>query len=365
MRIHSLDIRPFEVGLFAPFGVATGAQEVAKNVLVTLTLENGVKGHGEAAPFPAINGETQEHAIAALEACRGILVGESVSDWRRLARRIASCIDERRGPTPSARCALETAILDAMCRARGIPLVEFFGGATRELATDMTITIGSVKQAEKDTKAALERGIRTLKVKIGGADLDVDLERVTRVRQVAPDSPLILDGNCAYDARTALRLIELLGRRKITIALFEQPVAKQDLDGMHKIADESDVRIAADESVGCAADALLAIRRGGAAVINIKLMKCGIAEALDIAAVARATGTALMIGGMVETRLAMGASACFAAGLGGFEFVDLDTPLFLTKDPFCGGYTMEGDRIHLEGIRAGHGIDPDSAFFGA
>jgi len=222
-----------------------------------------------------------------------------------------------------------------------------------------------VKQAEKDTKAALARGIRTLKVKIGGADLDVDLERVTRVRQVAPDSPLILDGNGAYDARTALRLIELLGRRKITIALFEQPVAKQDLDGMRKIADESDVRIAADESVGCAADALLAIRRGGAAVINIKLMKCGIAEALDIAAVARATGTALMIGGMVETRLAMGASACFAAGLGGFEFVDLDTPLFLTQDPFCGGYTMDRDRIHLEGIVAGHGIDPDPAFFGA
>lgn len=363
MRIRSLEIRPFEVPLFAPFSVASGAQSVARNVLVTLELEDGTRGFGEAAPFPAINGETQEHAVAALETCRAAVIGESVASWRRLARRAASRIDEQSGATPSARCALETAILDAFCRAKGIALVDFFGGATRELETDMTVTTGSVKEAEKAAMDVVARGIRTIKIKIGAADLDLDLERVTRVRQVAPDAPLILDGNCAYDARTAIRLLELLERRKIAIALFEQPVAKHDLEGMRKITDESEVRVAADESAGNAADAWAAVKRGGAAVINVKLMKCGIVEALDIVAVARATGTALMIGGMVETRLAMGASACFAAGLGGFEFVDLDTPLFLKTDPFRGGYSMDGPLIRLDGIVAGHGIEPDPAFF--
>lgn len=363
MRIRSIDIRPFEVQLFAPFSVASGAQAVARNVLVTLELEDGTRGYGEAAPFPAINGETQEHAVAALEVARDSAIGESVASWRKLARRAKSRIESKNGPTPSAVCALETAILDAFCRSRGIPLVDFFGGATRELETDMTITTGSVKDAEKAAKDVVARGIHTIKIKIGGADLDLDLERVSRVRQVAPDAPLILDGNCAYDARTALRLLELLERRKITVALFEQPVAKHDLEGMRKITDDSDVRVAADESAGSAEEAWSAIKRGGAAVINIKLMKCGIVEALDIAAIARATGTALMIGGMVETRLAMGASACFAAGLGGFEFVDLDTPLFLKTDPFRGGYTMDGPLIRLDDIAAGHGIEPDPAFF--
>jgi L-Ala-D/L-Glu epimerase len=130
------------------------------------------------------------------------------------------------------------------------------------------------------------------------------------------------------------------------------------------VADQSDVKVAADESVQDAASALAAIRRGGVAVVNIKLMKCGIAEALDIAAVARATGTGLMIGGMVETRLAMGASACFAAGLGGFSFVDLDTPMFLATDPFRGGYAQDGERILLQSVTAGHGVTPDPAFFG-
>jgi L-alanine-DL-glutamate epimerase-like enolase superfamily enzyme len=68
-----------------------------------------------------------------------------------------------------------------------------------------------------------------------------------------------------------------------------------------------------------------------------------------------------MIGGMVETRLAMGTSASFAAGLGGFAFVDLDTPLFLAEDPFEGGYAQDGERLDLRPIARGHGCTPPGA----
>ena len=36
-----------------------------------------------------------------------------------------------------------------------------------------------------------------------------------------------------------------------------------------------------------------------------------------------------------------------ASGLGGFAFVDLDTPLFLKESPFSGGMAYEGARIRL------------------
>jgi hypothetical protein len=68
-----------------------------------------------------------------------------------------------------------------------------------------------------------------------------------------------------------------------------------------------------------------------------------------------------MIGGMIEARLAMSMSACFAAGLGGFAFVDLDTPLFLAKDPFEGGYAQRGRAIDLGPIASGHGASPHGA----
>ena len=62
-----------------------------------------------------------------------------------------------------------------------------------------------------------------------------------------------------------------------------------------------------------------------------------------------------MIGGMVETRLAMGFAAHFAAGLGGFRYVDLDTPLLLADDPVAGGYRADGPRYDLATGESGHG----------
>ncbi|HEY5734358.1 MAG TPA: dipeptide epimerase, partial [Gammaproteobacteria bacterium] len=77
--------------------------------------------------------------------------------------------------------------------------------------------------------------------------------------------------------------------------------------------------------------------------------------ALDIVAIARTNNVGLMIGGMVETRIAMGFSAHFAAGLGGFEWIDLDTPLLLADDPVIGGYKADGPTYKLDTGDFGHG----------
>ena len=87
-------------------------------------------------------------------------------------------------------------------------------------------------------------------------------------------------------------------------------------------------------------------------------MKAGISEALEIVSIAREAGIGLMIGGNIESILAMTASACFAAGLGGFGYADLDTPLFLAENPFEGGYSIEGSRLSVAHIEAGHGVLP-------
>src|SRR5690606_38752680 len=67
-------------------------------------------------------------------------------------------------------------------------------------------------------------------------------------------------------------------------------------------------------------------------IINIKIMKSGIEEALRIMQVARAAGIELMIGGMLESEVAMGTSLQLAAGTGLVRYADLDTPFFL-KEP--------------------------------
>ena len=108
------------------------------------------------------------------------------------------------------------------------------------------------------------------------------------------------------------------------------------------------LRVAIDESVTCADDVTAAKRRGAADAVNVKIMKSGIFEALAIVERAKAEGLLKMIGGMVETRLAMGTSACIAAGVGGFAFIDLDTPLFLAEDPFDLGERHQDPRPRAE-----------------
>src|ERR1051326_2784563 len=113
---------PWNIGLTEPFGIATGAQTVAENVLVRVRLDDGTVGTGEAAPFPAVNGETQDAALRAVRGARGALVGADATRFRR----VASLLREACDGVTSAQCALESAVLDAVTRRAHMSLLAFW-----------------------------------------------------------------------------------------------------------------------------------------------------------------------------------------------------------------------------------------------
>jgi len=358
-RIRHVRARALDVPMKRAFGIAGGAQELARNVLVEIALEgdDDVRGHGEAAPLPPFNGETQEGALAAIARVSETLVGADVRSWQALAERIGEACA---GASASAACALETAVLDALARARGTSLRTFFGGRERDLVTDITITTGTVEDAVRDARehAAFE----TLKIKVGGKrddhDVDLDVRRVLAVHDARPDARLILDANGGLSVEAAVHLAEALAARSVVPALLEQPVAPGSWDALAEVRQRTGLAIAIDESVVRPEDVLEAHRAGAADAANVKLMKSGVAGVLAIVEAIRSCGMIPMIGGMVEARLAMGTSACLAAGLGGFRYVDLDTPLFLAEDPFEGGYAYRGEVLDLSSITRGHGCTP-------
>jgi L-alanine-DL-glutamate epimerase-like enolase superfamily enzyme len=354
--VRSVSVDPLDIPLLEPFGISGGSLGVAANVLVTVELADGTKGYGEAAPFPAYNGETQADALASLAAAANWLPGRDAGQWREAAPEFRAAAAR---PCGSALCALEIALLDALTRSTGTSLWRFFGGAGTELETDMTVTTGTVAGARQAAHSIRALGIRVIKAKVGGpSGTESDLARISAIHEAAPESPLILDGNAGLSRAEASDLVAGLRARRIAPLLLEQWLPKDDFDGMRSLGLESGWMVAADESVTTAADARRLAMAAAAGVINIKLMKAGVAEALEVAAVARASGIGLMIGGNIESILAMTASACFAAGLGGFGYADLDTPLFLAENPFQGGYALEGGRISVAHIDAGHGVLP-------
>lgn len=354
-EVRAMRVAPLDMALRAPFGISRGAQEAAANVLVSVELADGSVGHGEAAPFPAYNGETQAGALSVLSQAVDWVRGRDAADWRRIGAEVR----DGAGGLGSAACALETALLDAACRSAGVALWRHFGGAGTELETDMTVTLGSGAEAREAARHIRGQGFRTIKVKVGApGGADEDLDRICAVAGEAPGIPLILDGNAGLGRTGASRLVAGLRARGIAPALLEQWLPRDDIEGMRELRRESGWPQAADEGVSSAADARLIAREGAADVFNVKLMKAGIGEALEVVSVARQAGIGLMIGGNVESVLAMTVSACFAAGLGDFRYADLDTPLFLAQNPFEGGYRLDGGRVSVGHIEAGHGVRP-------
>ncbi len=84
--ITALTAEPLDLPLTEPFSIATGAQHMAHNVLVRLTLADGTTGLGEAAPFTAVSGETQARTLAAIQSVRERLLGQDARAWRPAVR---------------------------------------------------------------------------------------------------------------------------------------------------------------------------------------------------------------------------------------------------------------------------------------
>jgi len=341
VAICKFEFWPVDIPITDPFVVATGARTVAENVFLRVTLTNGTQGYGEAAPFPEVGGETRESCLTALrQLCKAVL-GRSAADYKE----IGLWLSEQALTHPAARCGVETAIIDAYCRASDIPMWKLWGGAdVRQRETDITIPITDLDKTVALARGWYAKGFRLFKMKVG-KDVENDIRRLEAVHHALPDISFIGDGNQGFSRQDCLIFAQGVKRFGGTMVLLEQPVVRDDLDSMSAIRRETGIPVAADESVRSLADAQELVAQGAADYINIKIMKTGIAEAVEIVSFTKASGLKLMIGGMVETRIAMGCSFSLVLGLGGFNVLDLDTPLLLTCDPITGGYRYEGSRL--------------------
>jgi L-alanine-DL-glutamate epimerase-like enolase superfamily enzyme len=343
LNITQIDVWPIDSELADDFVIASGKVSVAESCFVRVSLSGGAVGYGEIAPFPDVTGEYRAQSQSVAQRLGTDLIGESVAVYRKLS----AIMSEAEPRQPAARCGLETAMLDAFCRALGIPLWAFWGGANlTSIETDITIPILDMQRSIELARFWYEKGFRTLKLKIG-SDGAEDLRKIKAINQIYPELAWILDANQGFTESQALDFIKETKQLKCNVILFEQPVIKQDLAGMAAIKDKIDIPVAADESVATAQDALAVIAAKAADVINIKIMKSGVLEALKIATIAQAAGLDIMFGGMVETRLAMSCSLSIALGMSKATVMDLDTPLLLLDDPLEGGYQYDGPKMSL------------------
>jgi L-alanine-DL-glutamate epimerase-like enolase superfamily enzyme len=105
----------------------------------------------------------------------------------------------------------------------------------------------TVDQLIADAADMLRAGFRGIKMRIGKAHLEEDVERVRAVRAaIGPDIALMVDANKRLTVDHAVRL----GRRleQFELAWFEEPVQAHDLAGSARVAAALDTPIASGES---------------------------------------------------------------------------------------------------------------------
>lgn len=310
--------KKFELPFTHPFTISKGTKTHQPTLIVELD-HFGIKGYGEA---PAINyyNITVEKMIEDLEAKRLFLEKFTFTDPERYWHYLHHLFPAN----PFLVCALDMAGWDIFGKLKRKQLHELWGlDSTAAPLTDFTIGIDSV---EKMVAKMKERPWPIYKIKVGSAD---DIEMVTAIRNHT-DAVLRVDANAGWTLEEALQKIPLL--KKLGVEFVEQPLAKDDWEGMKLLYQQSELPLIADESCVSAADVKKC--HGFFHGINIKLTKCsGLTPARNMIEEAKSLGLKVMVGCMNESSVGTAAIAQLAPML---DFVDMDGPLLLASDVASG-----------------------------
>lgn len=318
-----------------PFHIAHNVSTYTKNLEVKLETEEGYIGFGEASPSFRVTGEKIEALISLENEVNELLKGENTKNYRKIFN-----ITDKLFSFPSLKTALQYAVLDALSQEIGVPVFQILGGVKNKIETDKTVGLGTIEERIKEAEEIFKEGFRIIKIKIG-ENLKEDIEAVEEICKKIKNATYIVDANTGYTPKQALIFTKELYKRGIDIALLEQPVASQDIDGLKFVRFNSPFPVAADESAKSKYDVAKLIKMEAVDYINIKLMKCGISDAISIVEIANTYGVRLMIGCMGESSLGINQSVHFASGLGVFDFHDLDSTLMLKEKRFRGKYKFE------------------------
>jgi len=300
MRITGITSYAVEVPVHRELRIksALGTHAVTRLTLIRLETDAGVTGAGEATVTPIWSGETALGAQVMIDHYLApVVLGRAVDD---ITGALAA-MDAVVALNPFAKAAVEMAMLDAWGKAASKPVYELLGGRVRDHALPIRFSLAA---ADPDFTAARARervawGHRTVKVKVG-LDPREDVERVRAVRDVVgPEVSLTVDANGGWSVEDAVWALERM--RPLDLALAEQPVRREDLDGMAEVRRRVDVPILADEGVFTLWDAQQALKKEACDVISVYPGKNGgITVSQRIAALAAEHGVACAVGSNLE-----------------------------------------------------------------
>ncbi len=328
-----VQFRAYPLKLKHTWTIASGAKtgggaDTINDVLIRLS-DKGIVGVGEA-PSSNRYSQSPEKVQAFLRKV----------DWTRVSfGDLPGSMDylEKLAPgDPSAKCAINTALVDGAARIAGKAVCDFLGLGFSEKKHLTSFSIGIDTPAMIGQKVVEAAVFPILKLKIGAMG---DRENLAALRRVAPERTVRVDANEGWTTKEeALRNLEWLAKDP-HIEFVEQPMpATTPAADLAWLKSRSPLPLFGDESYHSAADIghCMECFHG----VNVKLLKTGgISGAHEALKAARKAGLKTMIGCMIETSVLISAAAHLAELA---DHLDIDGSILISNDPYSGATAQNG-----------------------
>jgi len=234
-----------------------------------------------------------------------------------------------------AKCAVETALVDALGKRNRLTASELLGGRFHDrLPVAWTLASGDTGSDIDEAEEMLaKRRHNIFKLKIGRGDPQENIAHVAAIKRALGDRASVrVDVNQAWSEAVASRCLPLL--RDAGVELVEQPVALRNISGLARLARETCVAIMADEALSGPETAFQLAQLAAADVFALKIAQSGgLFATARVAAIAEAAGIGLYGGTMLEGGVGTAASAHLFSTFPRLEWgTELFGPLLLTEE---------------------------------
>ncbi len=260
-------------------------------IIVRVRTSGGVEGVGFSHAQPGPDLALYEAARALSEFAVGLDVWDVERLWDLMYQ---PKIYGRRGLSTRAMSAIDIAVWDAIGKTAGVSLHKLLGAFTDKVpvyvAGGYYVEGKGMEGLAEELRGKVEKGARCVKMKIGGAPMSEDVERVRVAREaVGPDVGLMIDANNAYTVVDAIRLAQRV--EKYEPFWFEEPIHADDYQGLAKLRASTSIPLATGENEYTRYGFRDLIASGGTDIIQADAtLMGGVTEWRHVASLASANG---------------------------------------------------------------------------
>jgi L-alanine-DL-glutamate epimerase-like enolase superfamily enzyme len=198
------------------------------------------------------------------------------------------------GFTTMALAAIDIALWDLVAQEAGKPLVDYLGRvrpSIRAYASGINLN-KPLDELLDQVRNWIRKGYTAFKVKVGKPDVQEDVERLTKIREIIGSQPLMVDANQGWDIGEAVRRINAY--QHLSPYWIEEPMLADDIDGHGRLRQLVRSPIGVGENVYTIQQWNQYLSRGAVDFVQADVCRVGgITPYLDIAALARAYGVPL------------------------------------------------------------------------